>query len=95
VRRHPELFELGENGGRGPSGGICWMDFQHLSADAPAQIVGHTKHTEPVRRGNVICGNVLRMNRHAAGGEGVLIESPNEVQFVRRRSDGSVTSKSI
>lgn len=95
VRRHPELFELGENGGRGPSAGICWLDFQHLSRDATPQVVGHTKHHTPVRRGNVVCGNVLRMNRHSAGGEGVLIETPDELEFVRRRSDGTVSSKSV
>lgn len=95
MRRHPDLFELGEDGGRGPSAGIFWLDFQHLDPDAPPQIVGHTKRTRPVRDGNVVCGNVLRMNRHTPGGEGVLVESQSGLEFVRRCADGSVTTTSI
>ena len=40
VDQHDRIFELGEGGGRGPSAGLCWMDFQHMEESAPPQIVG-------------------------------------------------------
>lgn len=89
------VFGFGTGGGRGPDAGLCWMDFAHLKSSAPPQIVGHTKHITPARKGNVICGNVIRTNHRSPGGEGVLIEDPTSVTAVRRGPDGSVSVSTI
>jgi len=92
---YDRLFKLGENGGRGPSAGLCWLDFAHLDKSAPPQLVGHTMHHTPVRRGNVICGNVIRMNQASPHGEGILLETTEALKFVQRQADGSVAVKNI
>ena len=94
-RRYDRVFALGDNGGRGPDAGLCWMDFTHLEPSAPPQIVGHTKRVSPVRNGNVVCGNIIRMNHNSPGGEGVLIEGPSSLEVVRRKPTGSVSVSSI
>jgi len=94
-RRYDRVFALGGDGGRGPEAGLCWMDFSHLEPSAPPQIVGHTKRVSPVRNGNVVCGNIIRMNHHSPGGEGVLIEGPDSLEVVRRKPTGSVSVSSI
>ena len=66
------------------------MDFRHMEASAPPQIVGHSMHAKPARTGDVICGNVIRHNHGSAGGEGVLMETPDEVKFFQRTPAGSV-----
>jgi hypothetical protein len=95
ARRHQPLFELGENGGRGPSAGICWLDFQYLNPSAPPQVVGHTPHNRPLRTGNVVCGDVIRINHTSPGGEGVLIETADQLRFVGRSPDGGITSYTV
>jgi len=94
-RRYDRVFGLGGNGGRGPSAGLCWMDFAHLDPSAPPQIVGHTKRVSPVKKGNIVCGNIIRMNRRSPGGEGVLIEGPDSLEVVRRKPEDSVSVSSI
>jgi hypothetical protein len=93
--RYVRLFKLGAEGGRGPSAGLCWIDFSHLEKSAPPQIVGHTMRQRAVRKGNVVCGNVLRMNEHSKGGEGVLIEEPDHLTFVYRDIDGIARTRDI
>ena len=68
------------------------MDFAHLEPSAPPQIVGHSKKLKPVRKGNVVCGNVIRANNATPGGEGVLIEEPSGdgLTAIRRSPDGGV-----
>ena len=95
AEQYDRLFELGERAGRGPSAGLCWIDFGHLDASAPPQLVGHTKRFKPVRKGNVICGNVLRMNQGSPSGEGILIETPEGVKFVKRQVGGSVAVRDV
>jgi len=90
VDQYDRIFELGEGGGRGPSGGLCWMDFKHMKKSAPPQIVGHSMHATVARKGGVICGNVIRHNQRSEGGEGVLMETPDEVKFFKRTPAGSV-----
>lgn len=94
-RSYRRLFAFGADRTRGPDAGVCWMDFSHLDRSAPKQIVGHTKRVRPVRKGNVICGNVIRMNSSSSGGEGVLVETPRRVDAVIRGPDGSVTVESV
>lgn len=101
LHRHIEseysgLFGIGDShGGRGPNAGLCWMDFAHLEPSAPPQVVGHTKHSDPVRKGNVVCGNVIRMNQGTPGGAGVLIEDDSGLTSVHRDSRGDVLSSSV
>jgi len=95
VDEYDRIFELGEAGGRGPSAGLCWMDFRHMAESSPPQIVGHSMQNTPTRKGNVICGNVIRRNQVSEGGEGVLIETPEEVEFVYRTVDGSASVSGI
>jgi hypothetical protein len=90
VEQYDRIFELGEGGGRGPSAGLCWLDFKHIEESATPQIVGHSMHAEATRKGDVIGGNVIRQNQHSKGGEGVLMETPGEVKFFHRLADGSV-----
>jgi hypothetical protein len=89
---HPELFGTSEGSGRGPGSGICWLDFAHMPADAPAQVVGHTRHDRPTRKGNVVCQNVIRSNLEAAGGEAALVERPGELTAVVRDPDDGVST---
>ena len=93
--QYNRLFKLGENGDRGPSAGLCWLDFAHLDKSASPQLVGHTMHHNPVRSGNVICGNVIRMNQGSPHGEGILLETTETVTFVQRLADGSVAAKDV
>ncbi|MFC7043803.1 metallophosphoesterase [Halonotius sp. GCM10025705] len=90
VEQYNRIFELGEGGGRGPSAGLCWLDFRHIEESAPPQIVGHSMHTKATRKGDVVCGNVIRQNQRSQGGEGVLMETPGEVKFFHRTPNGSV-----
>ena len=89
--RFSTVFGLGGSSGRGPEAGLLWMDFSHMPADAPAQIVGHTRQEVPNRRGETVCGNVIRWHQGSAGGEGVLVETPDElVSVTRTRGGGAV-----
>ncbi|WP_276260651.1 metallophosphoesterase [Haloglomus litoreum] len=87
---YDHLFGLGETSARGPGAGLTWLDFRHLDPTAPPQIVGHSMQTEPVRKGNVVCGNVIRRNESRPWGEGVLVETPEELFGVLRGLDREV-----
>ena len=91
VDQYPAVFGTGGTSGRGPGAGVLWLDYQYLSEDAPQQIVGHTRQRKPTRDGNVICGNVLRKNQGSIGGEGVIVETPDDVGVVVRKEDQSAS----
>lgn len=93
--QYDRLFNCGDKSARGSGAGICWLDFGHLDASAPPQLVGHTMRFNPVRKGNVICGNVLRMNQGSPSGEGILIETPEAVKFLKRQAGGTVDVREI
>jgi len=95
TKQYDRIFALSSDGGRGKAAGICWMDFQYLEKSAPPQIVGHSMRNRPTRKGNVVCGNIIRINTDSQGGEGVLVETPNDLTFVRRNHDGTVSTTSI
>ena len=86
----PEVLGLGGRSGRGPGAGVAWLDFEHLPGDAPPQVVGHTRHTKPTRKGAVVCENVIRNNRRDEGGEAVLVETPDRLVAVGRDEEGGV-----
>ena len=81
----------GEDDARGPEAGPLWLDFSHLPADAPPQVVGHTPQTEPTRKGNVVCGDTVLKNLDSPGSESVLVETPDSLRALVREPDGSVS----
>lgn len=90
---HDEVFGIGGSTGRGPGAGVVWLDFKYMPEDAPPQIVGHSRHDAPEKKGNVICQNVIRNNRRRKGGEAVLVEDEEGVEALIRGSDGDVKRK--
>ncbi len=76
------VFGTGEPFGRGPEAGLLWMDFKYMEESAPPQVVGHSRHLQPTRRGDAICQNVIRDNLDSPGGEAVVLESPDGVVAV-------------
>lgn len=90
VEQYPLVFGYGDETSRGPGAGLTWLDFEYMPADAPPQIIGHTQQDAPVRRGNVICQNVIRKNRRTAGGEAVVVETPDSITALGRTPDGGV-----
>jgi hypothetical protein len=93
--RFPTVFGLGGASGRGPDAGLLWMDFSHMPAGAPAQIVGHTRQATPTRRGETVCGNVLRWHQGSPGGEGVLVETRDELVSVTRTREGGAVVEDV
>ena len=90
-----DLFGIGGDDGRGPGAGPLWLDFEHLPADAPPQIVGHTMHDEPTRKGRVVCENVVRRNQDTPGGEAVLVETPDDLVALVRDERGGVEERPV
>jgi len=95
VEQYSRLFAVGESSARGSDAGLLWIDFRHLEETAPPQIVGHSMHERPARKGNVVCGNVLRRNHASKGGEGIFIETPDQLTFVRRGREGTVSMTTV
>jgi hypothetical protein len=89
--RFDDVFGLGGPYGRGEEAGILWMDFEHMPTDAPPQVVGHTRQATPTRVGRTVCGNVIRTNVGSPGGEGALLETPDELLAITKREDGGVS----
>ena len=85
-------FVLSKGGHRvkGPSAGLVWMDYTHLSPDSPPQVVGHTRHGRPNSKGNVHCQDVLQDNLGSEGGEGVFIETPKSLTALIREPNNEV-----
>jgi len=90
VKEYPDLFGVAGASGRGEGAGIFWLDFQHMPADAPPQIVGHTRHRIPERRGDVVCQNVIRDNKDSPGGETVFVETPERLVGITRLEHGGI-----
>lgn len=90
IEAYPDVLGLGGRTGRGPGAGVAWLDFAHLPADAPPQVVGHTRHDQPTRKGTVVCQNVIRNNVNWEGGEAVMVETPESLVALVREADGGV-----
>lgn len=90
IVEYPRVYGVGGRTGRGPDAGVAWLDFEHLPADAPPQVVGHTRQDMPNQKGSVICQNVIRNNRRSDGGEAVVVETPDELTVLSRSADGEV-----
>lgn len=80
---------------KGPSAGLVWLDYDHLSKDSPPQIVGHTRHQQPQTKGAVHCQDILQDNLGSPGGEGVFVETPESLTVLIRESDSYVKTISI
>ncbi|MFC6825025.1 metallophosphoesterase [Halopelagius fulvigenes] len=81
---------MGSQGVRGADAGLVWMDFQHMSEDAPPQVIGHTKTDRPTRKGSVVNANTIRVNEGTPGGESVTVATESSIDALVRGSDGSV-----
>jgi hypothetical protein len=90
IEDYRRVLSMGRQGGRGFGAGIVWLDFRYLPGESPPQIVGHTRQEQPVQKGNVVCENVIRTNQENAGGEAVLVESPDALVSLERTYDGGV-----
>lgn len=95
VDENPLVLGMGEGHPKGPDGGLVWVDFQHLPADAPPQVVGHTRHDSVTQKGSVVCQNVIRNTVDSAGGEAILVETTDSLTALCRESDGSVSRCSL
>lgn len=91
IESYPEVFGVHGQSGRGPEAGIAWLDFDYMPEDAPPQVIGHTRHDQPVQRGSVVCANVIRNNRRADGGEGITLETPDALLGLSRGADETIT----
>jgi len=85
---YPRVLGVGDGHPKGPGAGLVWLDFDHLPADAPPQVVGHTRHGRPRTKGNVFCQNVIRENLDGDGGEAAFVETPASLSALVRRPDG-------
>ena len=90
IEDYRRVLSMGRQGGRGFGAGIVWLDFRYLPGESPPQVVGHTRQEQPVQKGNVVCENVIRSNQGNAGGEAVLVESPDSLVSLERTYDGDV-----
>ncbi len=90
-------FVLGKGNRRvkGPSAGLVWLDYDHLSPDSPPQVVGHTRHQNPNSKGNVHCQDILQENLDSAGGEGIFLETPGSLTTLIREPNDDVATTPI
>jgi len=86
---YPTVLGTGDSHLKGPTAGLVWLDFSHLPADSPPQVVGHTRHDSPQTKGSVHCQNVIRNTLDRPGGEAVFAETPEGVSAVVRQADGT------
>jgi hypothetical protein len=89
---YPFVLGKGSKGVKGPSAGLIWMSWEHLTPDSPPQVVGHTRQTTPQTKGNVHCQDLIQNNRESRGGEGVFMETADSLLALRREADDSVST---
>lgn len=95
VEDFPLVFGLGGVSGRGPGAGLVWLDFEYLPADAPPQVVGHSRHDRLIQQGTVVCQNVIRNNLGRDGGEAVVVETADQLIGLTRTADGGVSERTF
>ena len=88
--KYPDVLARGDRGVKGPGAGLVWIKFDHLPADAPPQVVGHTRHTQPRTKGNVHCQDLLLENRGLPGGQGVFVETVESLVALLREQEQGV-----
>lgn len=92
---YPTVLGTGDRAVKGPDAGLAWIHFKHLPADAPPQVVGHTRHRKPQTTGNVYCQDVLQDNLESTGGQGVFIETPDSLTALLRDAEQGVSTHSL
>lgn len=92
---YPTVLGVGESHLKGPEAGLVWLDFAHLPADSPPQVVGHTRHDTPQTKGSVYCQNVIRNTLDSTGGEAVFLETPAGVSAYIRQPDNGVARQPL
>jgi len=92
---YPAVLGMGDRAAKGPDAGLAWIHFKHLPADAPPQVVGHTRHKKPQTKGNVYCQDVLQDNLESAGGQGVFIETSDSLTALLRDAEQNVSTHSL
>ncbi len=90
---YPDVLGVGEPRLKGPDAGVLWLHFEHLPADAPPQVVGHTRYDNPQTKGSVYCQNVIQNNIESPGGEAVFLETPTTLSAYIRQPDGGVAKQ--
>jgi hypothetical protein len=95
VDDNPLVLGMDEPHPKGPRAGLVWLDFRHLPAGAPPQIVGHTRHDSVTQKGTVLCENVIRNTIDTPGGESVLVETQDSITVLRRDADGTVSNRAF
>lgn len=95
INDYPAVLGVGRTHLKGPDAGLVWMDFGHLSTNAPPQVVGHTRHDAPQTTGSVHCQNVLRNNLDRLGGQAVFVETPETLSALVRQPDGGVKKQQL
>ncbi len=95
IEAYPAVLGLGGANGREPGAGIAWLDLAHMPADAPPQVVGHTRQDSPRRTGNVVCQDTIRNNQGDAGGEAVVVETPERLVALVRDPQGGVRTREL
>lgn len=93
--QYNRILGTGKKSLKGPGAGLIWLDLAELPPDAPPQIVGHTRHKQPVQKGNIICQDVILDTRGENGGESVIIETSDSLIALTRESDGGISQKSF
>jgi len=84
------IFAKGARHVKGPSAGLVWLEYDHLSTDSLPQVVGHTPQATPHSKGNTHCQDLILENIDSAGGEGVFLETPESLTALTRDSNGGV-----
>ena len=80
---------------KGPGAGLVWIKFDLLPADAPPQVVGHTRQNRPQTTGNVHCQDLLLENRGSPGGQGVFVETPESLVALLREQEQGVSTVTL
>lgn len=95
AEEYPFVLGKGDRGVKGPSAGLIWISWEHLTPDSPPQVVGHTRQTNPKTKRNVHCQDLIQKNRDSPGGEGVFVETSGSLVALRRDADDSVSTKPL
>ena len=90
--KYPNVLARGDRGVKDPGAGLVWIKFDHLTTDAPPQIVGHTRHTRPETKGDVHCQDLLLENRSSPGGQGIFVETPESLVALLREPEQGVAT---
>jgi hypothetical protein len=95
LEEYPLVLGSGDGHFKSPPAGLIWLDLRYMPADAPPQVVGHTRDDEPQTKGNVHCQNVIRDTIDSPGGECVFVESTSGLRALLRESDGGVATRQL